>query len=91
MLGALEGALDLHARRPLLCHHAECTCVGSDEAALSLAVSLAAAQEREEAALVLSLIVRADALLPAVDAAGRWGLALERLTQMRAPAEFVLH
>ncbi|CAM4308631.1 hypothetical protein [Palleronia rufa] len=65
-----------HARRPLMCHHPSCQCVGADEAVFAQTLSLAAEGEREEAMLMLSLVIRADRLLVALNAAERAGRAV---------------
>jgi hypothetical protein len=67
-----RGLLDA-ARRPLQRHGLECPCLGGDEAAFARIVSLAAAGEREEAALILSWLVapgRAPGLATLAEAAG---------------------
>jgi hypothetical protein len=87
----LAGALALHARRPLRLRPVACALVGADEAAASLAIGLAAQGEREEALLMLSLLVRADRMLPALDAAERWGLSLERVARGRPRPPSRLH
>jgi len=64
----------LHAaRRPLQRHGLECPCLGGDEAAFTRIVTLAAAGEREEAALILSWLVapgRVPELATLAEAAG---------------------
>ncbi|WP_371155174.1 hypothetical protein [Jannaschia sp. 2305UL9-9] len=71
-------------RRPVMRHALTCRCVGADEAVIAQVLSLAGQGEREEAMLVLSLLVSGDRLLMAVNAAERAGLACMRIN-LRAP------
>jgi hypothetical protein len=66
-------------RRPVMCHALHCRCVGSDEAVLAHVLCLAAEGAREDAMFVLSLLVQADRLLPALTVVERAGLAVKRL------------
>lgn len=66
-------------RRPVMRHAVTCRCVGADEAVIAQALSLAARGEREDAMLILSLLVAGDRLLPAVHVAQQAGLAVLRL------------
>ena len=66
------------ARRPLLGHAIDCPCAGSDECVFARFVALAAEGDREEAALIASLIVRADVALCLTALAEEVGLGLMR-------------
>lgn len=88
--GELCGILAAQARRPVMRHSTSCSCVGADEAVVSLAVQLAARGEREDAMMVLALLIPGDRLLCALSAAERTGLALRRAAlrlQAVPPAE----
>jgi hypothetical protein len=65
-------------RRPLMRHDLRCDCVGGDEAVVAQLLSLAAEGAREDAMMILSLIVPGDRLLPALHCAERAGLAVLR-------------
>ncbi|WP_299813359.1 hypothetical protein [uncultured Jannaschia sp.] len=75
----LSALLTARTRRPVMRHAMTCRCVGADEAVVAQVLSLAARGEREDAMLVLSLLVPGDRLLSAVDVAERAGIALLRL------------
>lgn len=64
------------ARRPLQRHGIECPCLGSDEAVFATIAALAVAGERDEAALILALLVPAARALPLADLAEAAGLGL---------------
>ncbi|CTQ51457.1 hypothetical protein [Jannaschia donghaensis] len=66
-------------RRPLMRHDLTCRCVGADEAIVAQILTLAARAEREDAMLILSLLVPAERLLPATHIAQRAGLAVMRI------------
>jgi hypothetical protein len=71
-------------------HGPDCRCVGGDEAAFAHLVAAAAADEREDAALMASLLVRPGIALEAVALAGQFGLGLRRMQlSCRAPAAAV--
>ena len=76
----LAALLAAGVRRPVMRHAVTCRCVGADEAVVAQVLTLAARGEREDAMLVLSLLVPGDRLLAAVQVAERAGLALLRLT-----------
>ncbi len=61
-------------------HAVTCRCVGADEAVIAQVLSLAARGEREDAMLILSLLVAGDRLLPAVHIAQQAGLVVLRLS-----------
>lgn len=80
------------ARRPIMHHHVDCTCVGADEACLAAYVDAAAIGADEDAALAASLILRPDmsiVLVPMAAEVGRllaWpgqGIHAARLAQGR--------
>ncbi|CUH33565.1 hypothetical protein JSE7799_00994 [Jannaschia seosinensis] len=70
--------LAANPRRPLMRHDLTCTCVGADEAVMAHVLALAAEGAREDAMLILSLLVPGDRLLPAMHAAEQAGLAVLR-------------
>lgn len=70
--------LQRHGRRRLVRHHADCGCVGADEAILAHFVSTAATGEREDAMLIASLLVDGAVLMPLTEAAVQLGLHLRR-------------
>ena len=74
----LASRLSTQARRPILRHGASCTCVGADEAVVSLALDLAAQGASEDAMMMLALLIPGDRVLGAHDAARRSGLFLRR-------------
>ena len=76
----LAALLAAGVRRPVMRHAVTCRCVGADEAVVAQVLTLAARGEREDAMLVLSLLVPGDRLLAAMQVAERAGLALLRLT-----------
>jgi hypothetical protein len=82
------GALIEHGtRRPVMRHAVTCRCVGADEAVLALVMMQAARGEREDAMLVLSLLVAGERLMTAVRAAERAGRAcLQVSARWRAAA-----
>ena len=67
----------LHAaRRPIMHHHVDCTCVGADEACLAAYVDAAASGADEDAALAASLILRPDMSIVLVPMAAEVGRML---------------
>ena len=69
----LDG-LARHGRRPLLRHGLGCHCVGADEALVAQLLDSAATCAREDALMILALIVPADRgflVLPSAERAGR--------------------
>lgn len=66
-----------HSRRPLIRHSIECDCVGADEAVFALFCAQAVG-DREDAMMIASLIMRADAAPLAVSLAQTLGLDLMR-------------
>lgn len=86
--------LVVHARRPLIRHGLSCRCIGADEAVFAQILALAMAGEREEALMILSLLIPADRSLPALHAAERCGCNLRRCALRFAsaiPADSTLH
>lgn len=65
-------------RRPLMRHDLTCPCVGADEAVTAHVLALAAEGAREDAILILSLIVPGERLLQAAHAAEQAGLVVLR-------------
>ena len=63
-------------------HASGCRCVGSDEAVIVQVLHLAATGEREDAMLVLVLLVQGDRLLPALRVAERAGSVVLRLASI---------
>ncbi|MDB2407774.1 hypothetical protein N9W17_04535 [Jannaschia sp.] len=80
-------------RRPVMRHSLTCQCVGADEAVIAQVIALAARGEREDAMLILSLLVSGERLLPAIQSAERAGRTLMRITLLdrRAVAPNRLH
>ncbi|RYH02612.1 hypothetical protein EU805_08290 [Salipiger sp. IMCC34102] len=74
----LMSELVTHARRPLVRHGLQCHCVGADEAVFAQLLNLASHGEREEAMLMLSLLMPADRTLCALQAAESCGCTLRR-------------
>lgn len=67
----------LHAaRRPIMHHHPDCTCVGADEACLAAYVDAAATGDDEDAAMAASLILRPDMSIVLVPMAAEVGRML---------------
>lgn len=65
-----------HARRPLAFHAPHCDCIGADEAVFAQLITLAARGAREDAMLMLSLMIQADRLIVALNAAEDAGRAI---------------
>lgn len=68
-----------HGRRPLMRHHLDCPCLGADEACFANFIAAASEGDREDAALIATLMVRADLALCLLDHAKTFGLALKRM------------
>ncbi|OUD09741.1 hypothetical protein BVC71_07880 [Marivivens niveibacter] len=68
-----------YGRRPLMRHSLTCSCLGADESCFANLVALAGEGAREDAALIASLIVRADLALPMADLAQQVGIAFRRM------------
>lgn len=89
--------LSRDVRRPVMRHALSCRRVGADEAVIAHVLALAARGEREDAMLILSLLVPGDRLILTIHAAERAGLALMRVAlrdrralrdRMPAPTRF---
>lgn len=78
-LEELLATLMRHARRPVACHDVSCPCVGGDEYALARFVALAAEGDREDAALLAALLVRADVAICLAPLAEEVGLRVGRI------------
>lgn len=79
---AFDALFDLccrYGRRPLLHHNVTCRCLGADEACFANFVVGAAEGEREDAILMATLLVRADAAPMLAEIACDVGLALCRM------------
>lgn len=87
----LMQALLPHLRRPLMHHATRCACVGADEAVFANFVVTAAWGEREDAMLMATLLVRADAAPGVVALAEMTGHHFGRACRGTAPAGRVLH
>ncbi len=81
----LVGLLVRHGRRPLMRHHRQCSCVGADEAAFATMVAAAADGQREDAALLASLLVPPVLALDLAELAEAFGLGLRRMSLSWAP------
>ena len=68
-----------YGRRPLMRHSLTCSCLGADESCFANLVALAGEGAREDAALIASLIVRADLALPMADLAQQVGISFRRM------------
>ncbi|GIT91587.1 hypothetical protein JANAI62_20440 [Jannaschia pagri] len=85
--GAIDAWADFGAlisdgtRRDVMRHSVNCRCVGADEAVLAQVISLAARGAREDAMLILSLLVTGERLLPAIQTVEQVGAALLRISQ----------
>ncbi|MCB5198624.1 hypothetical protein LGQ03_05175 [Loktanella sp. TSTF-M6] len=66
-------ALVDHARRPVMRHGADCRCVGADEAVVAHILTAAVTADREDAMLLLSLLVPGEVLLVLIQYAERAG------------------
>ena len=81
-LGALDGMCRLcagHGRRPILHHQVGCACLGADEACFARIVGAASDGDREDAALIATLMVRPDFAMTLAGHAETLGLALRRM------------
>lgn len=88
-LGELFGLVLRGARRPLIRHAADCSCVGADENALAGLIAASAAGAREDAALFALALLQPKAALPAVllaEPVGLMLLALARAERLGAGA-----
>ena len=72
-----------HSRRPLLGHALDCPCAGADECVFARFGALAAEGAREDAVLMVALLVRADLALCLARLAESIGLGLLRGTAPR--------
>lgn len=68
-----------YGRRPLMRHALTCSCLGADECCFANLIALAGEGEREDAALVASLIVRPDLALGVADLAQEVALNFRRM------------
>ncbi|MGB3553526.1 MAG: hypothetical protein WBA25_02680 [Jannaschia sp.] len=75
---SLIGMLVGEGRRPLMRHDLGCRCVGSDEAVIANLLAVAATGAREDAMLVVSLLLPGDRLIVAAHFAEVAGLAVAR-------------
>jgi len=73
------------ARRPVMRHCPGCRCLGADEAVIANLLGAAAGQEHEDAALIATLLVRADIAIPLVRHAEAVGLAFRQLADRKDP------
>jgi hypothetical protein len=80
---AMMATIAAGARRPVMHHAPGCACLGGDEAALATLVSTAADGDREDAALLAALLVRAEFACALAGQAELAGLALRRMTLKR--------
>lgn len=72
-------SLARHARRPLVRHGLGCNCVGADEALVAQLFDSAATCAREDALMILALIMPADRGFLVLPSAERAGLAIVRV------------
>ena len=73
-----------HGRRPLVRHAINCKCIGSDESCFANFITTAANDEREDAILIATLLVRTDIAPLITSLATDFGLALMRM-DLRTP------
>ncbi len=73
-----------NARRPLMCHARACPCVGADEAVVAHLLFHAATGAREDAMLILMLLIPGDRALCAVMMAEGAGRAVMRAARIAA-------
>jgi hypothetical protein len=93
-LEAFAGLLDLcvrYGRRPLMHHKVGCRCLGADEACFANFLMSAAEEEREDAMLLATLMVRADAAPILAEAGRAVGLTLRSLARGPGPLAARLH
>lgn len=67
------------ARRPLMRHRVSCKCLGADECCFANVVAAASEGAREDAFMLASAMLRADAAALIVPLAEAFGLALRRM------------
>lgn len=79
-LGSLCELCHRHGRRPLARHHTECVCAGADECCFATLIASATEGDREDAAMIACLMVRADVAMSAAELARDFGIALKRLS-----------
>ena len=82
--GACLDGLGRHARRPLVRHALQCNCVGADEAVFAQLLESAATGAREDAMMILSLIVPGDRGVLLLREAEAAGLAIMRVARTMA-------
>jgi hypothetical protein len=86
-----------HGRRPLMRHNLDCQCLGLDEACFANFIAAASEGDREDAALIATMLVRADLALCLLHHAETLGLALKRIALnasrpvMPAPSRTTVH
>lgn len=81
-------------RRAMMRHDVTCRCLGADESCFAHMVAAAVDNQREDALLLATLLVRPDAAPGLVSLASEFGLALKRIAltaQMSEPVPAVLH
>jgi hypothetical protein len=91
-IAALETLFDLcarHARRPLICHAADCDCLGAGEACFANFIATAASGSREDALLIATLIIRVDMAPVLAGLAEQIGLAFARAARRPASARLL--
>ena len=71
-----------NARRPVMRHGLGCTCFGGDESVFANLVAAAAAQDRDDALLFASTLMRGHAAWAAVELSMRLGQVFLRLARM---------
>ena len=68
-----------YSRRPLMRHQLKCNCLCADESCFANLIQAAGEGEREDAALMASLIIRPDLALPMADLAQQVAISFQRL------------
>ena len=68
-----------HARRPMMRHSVQCSCVGADESCFANFIGYASEGAREDALLIAMNIVRPDVAAMLVGLAEEFGVALKRM------------
>jgi hypothetical protein len=79
---ALMATLLHKARRPVMRHGLGCKCFGGDESAFANMIAAAAGQDREEAMLFASILIKGDTAWAAVQKALQLGQVFLRLARM---------
>ncbi len=72
-----------YARRPLVYHHIQCSCLGADEACFANFIGYSESRTREDAMLLAATFVRPDIAPVLVDLAQNFALALKKMALLK--------